>query len=394
MITSSQSILIDPDSVKARRGSEGHLDANPTYHYNREHFNLLNLDDSTLLIRYGTNPDGKLIKKAEVYTAEDHRIDPTLIDLDARRIIRRLQREGFKAYIVGGAVRDLLTGLQPKDFDIATDALPRRLRKIFPNSRVIGRRFRLVHIYSEREGKGKIFEVSTFRASQRSEHSRGTSIYGSVEEDVWRRDFTVNALYYCPERGIIIDFVGGYRDIQEKKICPLIPADTSFREDPVRMIRGIKYAEMTGFPLGPALTASIKRHRRRLSGCSAARLTEELYKILSSGHSAAIFLQSYRLKLLEVFFPTLHDRWHSLGRRQLLENLRANLDLLDRHVKKDTLSRGSMLGYLMRSFNKRWDPSTDVEQVMVWIQESCKPLIPSRKECQRAATLLLRWTTA
>jgi poly(A) polymerase len=347
-----------------------------------------------LLVRYGTDAEGKPVKKADVYTAEDHHIDPGSIDADARRIIRRLRRAGFKAYVVGGAVRDLLTGREPKDFDIATDAFPRRIRKIFPNSRIIGRRFRLVHIYAQPgQGKGKIFEVSTFRSGKVSEQPRGSGIYGSMEEDVWRRDFTVNALYYCPQRRIIIDFVGGFKDIQEKRICTLVPADTSFCEDPVRMIRGIKYAEMTGFPLNAAVTGSIKRHRHKLATCSPARLTEEFFKILASGYAAGIFLRIYRLKLLEVFFPALHEAWRSLSRKQLLDNLRLNLDVLDQRTRKDTLSRGSMLGYVMRSFDKRWNRVAEPETVMEWIQATCKPLLPSRKECQRAAALLLRWIT-
>jgi poly(A) polymerase len=349
-----------------------------------------------LLIRYGTSSEGKPVKKADIYTAEDHGIDPELIDADAKAIIRRLRRAGFKAYIVGGAVRDLLTGRKPKDFDIATDAFPRRIRKIFPHSRIIGRRFRLVHIYSKsRKGRGKVFEVSTFRSGgQLKKKSRDSGIYGSMEEDVWRRDYTVNALYYCPERRIIIDFVGGYRDIQEKKISTLVSTDTSFSEDPVRMIRGIKYAEITGFPVPAAVAGSIKRHRRELTACSAARLTEELYKILASGYAAGIFLRLYRLKLLEVFFPALHEAWDRLGRKQLIDNLHHGLDLLDQRVIKDTLSRGSMLGYVMRSFDKRWNRLTEPDRVVEWVQETCKPLLPSRKESQRAASLLLRWITA
>jgi poly(A) polymerase len=350
-----------------------------------------------LLIRYGTTAEGRPVKKADIYTAEDHCIDPGSIDADASAIIRRLRRAGFQAYLVGGAVRDLLTGRKPKDFDIATDAFPRRIRKIFPNSRIIGRRFRLVHIYAK-PGRGKIFEVSTFRAGKGSESSvepsRGATIYGSIEEDVWRRDFTVNALYYCPYRRIIIDFVGGYRDIQEKRINPLVPADASFSEDPVRMIRGIKYAEITGFPLNAAVTGSIRRHRHELASCSAARLTEEFYKILASGYAAGIFLRLFRLKLLEVFSPALHEAWQPLSRKQLIENLHSGLDLLDQRVRKDTLSRGSMLGYVMRSFDKQWDRAVEAERVTEWVQETCKPLLPSRKEAQRAAQLLLRWITA
>ena len=361
-----------------------------------------------MLIRYGASPEGKPVKKAEVYTAEDHRIDPALIDVDAHKIIRRLRREGFKAFIVGGAVRDLLTGLKPKDFDIATDALPRRIRKIFRNSRVIGRRFRLVHIYAQRDGKRKILEVSTFRSSQIEElHREGkraqksNNVYGKMEEDVWRRDFTLNALYYCPMRRIIVDFVGGYKDIQERKISTLIPTDASFREDPVRMVRGIKYAEITGFPLPTTVTAAIKRHRYKLAKCSAARLTEEVYKILGSGYAAGIFLRAYRLRLLEVFMPGLHEHWRSLGRRQLVEILRTGLGVLDQRMKNksaDGVSRGSMLAYLMKSFSQAWRidavPDELVESVVNWIQKTCRPLIPSRKESERAARLLLRWTTA
>jgi poly(A) polymerase len=394
-------------SVKARTRavhytSASLLEGKPNDHYNRGTKKFLQaLDDLNLLIRYGTNADGKPVKKAHIYTAEDHCIDPGSIDTDAKAIIRRLRRAGFEAYIVGGAVRDLLTGRKPKDFDIATDAFPRRIRKIFPNSRIIGRRFRLVHIYAQ-PGRGRIFEVSTFRAAQGSERSekrsrenpKGSGIYGSIEEDVWRRDFTLNALYYCPLRRIIIDFVGGYRDIQEKKICTLAPADSSFCEDPVRMIRGIKYAEITGFPLTGAITGSIKRHRHKLTTCSAARLTEEFYKILASGFAAGIFLRIYRLKLLEVFFPGLHDAWQPLSRRQLIDNLNSGLDSLDQRVRKDSLSRGSMLGYLMRSFGRQWDRNVEQERVMEWIQETCRPLLPSRKETQRAAALLVRWIIA
>ena len=361
-----------------------------------------------MLIRYGTSPEGKPVKKAEVYTAEDHHIDPALIDVDAHKIIRRLRREGFKAFIVGGAVRDLLTGLKPKDFDIATDAFPRRIRKIFRNSRIIGRRFRLAHIYAQRDGKRKILEVSTFRSSQSEEPRRrgkqkqkSNNIYGRMEEDVWRRDFTLNALYYCPERRIIVDFVGGYRDIQQGKICTLIPADASFREDPVRMIRGIKYAELTGFALPMTVTAAIKRHRHKLAECSAARLTEEVYKILGSGYAAGILLRAYRLRLLEVFMPALHEHWRSLGRRQMVESMRTGLGVLDQRIKKDSadgVSRGSMLADLMKSFSGRWRMDTVHEEligsVVGWIQMTCRPMIPSRKESERAARLLRRWITA
>ncbi len=358
-----------------------------------------------MIVRYGTSAEGKPVKKAELYTAEDHRIDPALIDPDARRIVRRLRRAGFKAYIVGGAVRDLITGLRPKDFDIATEAIPRRIRRIFRHSRVIGRRFRIVHVYSHHDGKRKIFEVSTFRSRQSEGNGAkevmrksGNNIYGSMEEDAWRRDFTLNALYYCPDRQVIIDFVGGYRDIQEKKIRTLAPTDASFSEDPVRMIRGIKYAEFTGFPLPPALTFAIKRHRDKLADCSPARLTEEVYKILGSGYAAGIFLRAYQLRLLAVFLPALHDYWRSLGRRRLIQAVHSSLGALDKRVRSDSepaVSRGAMLGYLLKGCCGQWELTGNQEELLESaadkIREAAKPLLPSRRENERAARMMLRW---
>ena len=167
------------------------------------------------------------------------------------------------------------------------------------------------------------------------------------------------------------------------------------------MIRGIKYAEMTGFPLPMSVTAAIKKHRHKLAECSPARLTEEVYKILGSGYAAGIFLRAYRLRLLEIFMPALHERWRSLGRRQMVENLRSGLGVLDQCMKNDSadgVSRGSMLAYLMKSFSRSWGtdaaPEDLLGSVVDWIQETCRPLIPSRKESERAARLLLRWITA
>jgi poly(A) polymerase len=347
-----------------------------------------------LLVRYGTSAGGKLVKKAEIYTAEDHHIDPALIDPDARRIIRRLRHEGFEAYIVGGAVRDLLTGLKPKDFDIATDARPRRVRRIFPRSRIIGRRFRIVHVYVQWRGEEKVFEVSTFR-SLRGEG--GENMYGSMEDDVWRRDFTLNALYYCPERQIIIDLVGGYRDIKERRLRTLAPTESSFVEDPVRMIRGVKYAEFTGFPLPRPITGAIRKHWQELSGCSPARLTEEAYKILGSGHSAGIFFQLFRLRLLDVFLPALEERWRGLSRRQIQDSLHPGLEALDQRVERegsDSLDRGVMLAYLFRTLGAGAGPrgraEQELEQLCERLRRWAQPLLPSRRELQRAARTLMR----
>jgi poly(A) polymerase len=345
-------------------------------------------------IRYGTTADGKLVKKAEIYTPPEHGIDPERIDLDARRIIGRLRRAGHKAYIVGGAVRDLLTGVNPKDFDIATDATPRKLRRIFPSSRQIGRRFRIVHVYMERDGERKVFEVTTFRTLQNGEDNNA---YGSMEEDVWRRDFTLNALYYCPFEGLVVDFVGGYRDIREGRLRTPVPTEASFLEDPVRMIRGVKYAVIARIELPRPMAALIRKHRHRMSTCSPARLTEEIYKILASGSAAPIFASAFRLRLLEAFLPALDHYLSGLGRNEVEARLESSLGALDRWVRAQEageMSRGLMLAALFQGPAEGWrkdlSPEDPQGALMDRLRQAALPLLPSRKELEQAARYILK----
>jgi len=347
-----------------------------------------------LLARYGTSPDGKPVKKADIYTAEEHGIDPACIDRDARRIIDRLKRAGHRAFVVGGAVRDLLTGRKPKDFDIATDAVPRRIRKLFRHSRVIGRRFRIVHVYVPRGSERRVFEVTTFRSGLAE---GGNNVYGAMEEDVWRRDFSLNALFYCPDEQIIIDYVGGVKDIRERRLRTLAPTEASFLEDPVRMLRGIKYSVFTGFAIPGAITAVIKKHRNHLATCSMARLTEEVYKILACGESAEIFSRIYQLGLLEVFLPALERRLRTVGKRQSDAVIRENLGALDARTRTGRApepSRGAMLGYLMKPIMQEWqEPGPDddrEESLQLFLREAVLPLLPSRRELTQAARRLLR----
>lgn len=234
-----------------------------------------------MLIRYGTNARGALIKKACVYIKDEHNIPKEKIDADALRIIRRLREAGYLSYVVGGAVRDLLLGKVPKDFDIATDATPAKIKRLFHNARIIGKRFRLVHVLFG----SKIFEVSTFRSI--SEGSVGNN-FGTIDEDALRRDFSLNALYYDPVGEKIIDYVGGFRDIKKRLVKPVIPLENIFIEDPVRMIRAVKYSSQTGFRLPFAVRREIKINAHLLESVSASRLTEELLKIINSGHTADI----------------------------------------------------------------------------------------------------------
>ncbi|MDR1909327.1 MAG: polynucleotide adenylyltransferase PcnB [Spirochaetaceae bacterium] len=241
-------------------------------------------------VRYSADENGRRRKKALVYTREEHGINLSDVDRDAVFIIERLRAAGFETYIVGGAVRDLLLGQAPKDFDIVSEASPPRIKKVFRNSRIIGRRFRLVHVYFG----PKIFEVSTFRSLKDGTTS---NTFGTIEEDVRRRDFSLNALFYDPLREEVVDYVDGLKDIRERRIRPLISPALIFRDDPVRMIRAVKYAAATGFGLPLTLRLRIRRESSLLADISASRLTEEIMKIIKAPRAAAIveLLEAQRL---------------------------------------------------------------------------------------------------
>jgi poly(A) polymerase len=246
--------------------------------------------EAPLRIRYGAEKNGKPVKKAIVYTQNEHGINFADVDSDAVHITQRLRAEGFETYIVGGAVRDLMLRKKPKDFDIVSEASPTRIKRIFRNSRVIGRRFRLVHVYFG----PKLFEVSTFRSLK---DGLTSNTYGTIEEDVLRRDFSLNALFYDPGEQVVVDYVGGMKDIRDRIIRPIIPLSFIFKDDPVRMIRAIKYAVATGCKLPLSLRLKIKQQAFLLEPVSPSRLTEEILKIIHSPHAAHIaeVLESFGL---------------------------------------------------------------------------------------------------
>jgi poly(A) polymerase len=231
-----------------------------------------------------------------VYTREEHGINAADVDGDAVTIVERLKASGYETYVVGGAVRDLILGKKPKDFDIASEASPARIKKIFRNARVIGHRFRLVHVYFG----PKIFEVSTFRSLK--EGPTGNA-FGTIEEDVLRRDFTLNALFYDPGKQIVVDYVGGMKDIREKRIRPIIPLPVIFHDDPVRMIRAVKYGAATGFTLPFSLRWKLRRQSPLLASVSPSRLTEEIFKIIRSPSAAAITAALENFGLYEYLQP-------------------------------------------------------------------------------------------
>jgi len=297
-----------------------------------------------VLIRYSTDEKGRPVQKAVIWTKEEHNIPSDKIDNEAFFIIDQLKKNGFDAYIVGGAVRDLIVGKKPKDFDIVTDATPSRIKKIFRNSRIIGKRFRLVHIFFGE----KIYEVSTFRSI--IDGSVGNA-FGSMDEDVLRRDFSINALYYDPLSQHIIDYVNGFKDIKKGVLSPVIPLDRIFIEDPVRMLRAVKYSVTTGCKMSGKLKKKIRTSSQLLSPVSPSRLTEELLKILNGGHACPIVSAALDTELYIYLQPAATNLMmeNKAYGKAYLESLRQ----LDEFVKNNPDSRlGEKLYFVLIDFVK------------------------------------------
>ncbi|MFT4178509.1 MAG: polynucleotide adenylyltransferase PcnB [Thermomonas sp.] len=266
-------------------------------------------------------------------TRDEHGISRKQMSQNALRVLYRLREAGFGAFLVGGAVRDLLAGQVPKDFDVATDATPEQVRALFRNCRLIGRRFRLAHVVYGRE----IIEVATFRANgsddtegDRKIHEDGRllrdNIYGSIEDDAVRRDFTANALYYAIEDFSVRDYVGGYEDVQARLLRLIGDPEARYREDPVRMLRAARLAAKLGFTIEAATAEPIARLAPLLADAAPARLFEETLKLFLSGHAVASFELLEAHGLLPVLLPetaqALASNKSGALRRMLLQGLR------------------------------------------------------------------------
>ncbi|HET6719175.1 MAG TPA: polynucleotide adenylyltransferase PcnB [Rhodocyclaceae bacterium] len=224
--------------------------------------------------------------KAAVIVASRHGVRPEQLSSGGRRTVEGLQQAGFEAYIVGGAVRDMLLGRAPKDFDVATNATPEQVRATFRRSRIIGRRFQIVHVMMG----GETIEVTTFRGSADQEtdaHGRilRDNVWGTMEEDALRRDFTVNALYYDPKKDRIVDYHHGVADLEQKTLRVIGDASTRYREDPVRMLRAVRFAAKLGLNLDRKASQPIRELADLLENVPAARIFDEMMKLLTSGHS-------------------------------------------------------------------------------------------------------------
>ena len=251
--------------------------------------------------------------RPRIVRRKNHSISRDEVSPNALKVLCRLNKSGYEAYLVGGGVRDMLLGLHPKDFDIATNARPQQVQKLFRSSRLIGRRFRLVHVYFPNE----IIEVSTFRANMeefiqeeplaenKSARERmlleDNNTYGTIEEDAWRRDFTINALYYNITDFSVVDFTGGIEDLNKRVIRMIGDPTQRYHEDPVRLLRAIRLAAKLDFKIHPDTEESLRRLHNLLRHVPSARLFTEVLKIFFKGHA----LRSYRWLLQTDYMQTL-----------------------------------------------------------------------------------------
>ena len=258
----------------------------------------------------------KSIQPKKIHAAS-LKINKELISKNVLKIIEKLNASGFQAYLVGGCIRDLMLGMHPKDFDLTTDAKPQEIRRLFKNCRLIGRRFRLAHIRFGRE----LIEVATFRSSAENNKadilrsSRGRILrdnaYGSIEDDVFRRDFRCNALYYDTVSNYILDYVGGLKDIKSKRLVMIGDAHRRLHEDPVRMIRAIRFAAKLNFNIDAQLASSIKKNSGLLESIPAARIFDEFLKLFQSGYAESTFELLVKFGLFKELFPQTDEQINS-----------------------------------------------------------------------------------
>ena len=279
-----------------------------------------------------------------VLPRDQHSISRRQIDGDALKVMYRLLNHGHRALLVGGGVRDLLLGKTPKDFDVSTDARPEEVRRIFRNSRIIGRRFRINHVYFR---GNKIIDVSTFRALVDAEESseesgneeddslliRDDNTYGDPESDAFRRDLTINGLFYDLKTFSVIDYVGGVKDLRDGIVRAIGDPDVRFQEDPVRMMRAVRHAARTDFVIEEKTLAAIHRWRGLLEECPKARLFEELQKDLRGGSAEAGIKLFADTGVLEFLLPGLHSAL-SQRKDEIWPRLKIVLQELDRAVDR------------------------------------------------------------
>jgi poly(A) polymerase len=290
-------------------------------------------------------PTGPEARRYEVVFDEE-RIDP-----DVRKVLRRLVRHGHEAYLVGGCVRDLLLDRRPKDFDVATSARPEQVRELFRNSRIIGRRFRLVHVLFQ---GGKVIEVATFRRNPKEETDDGAellirsdNVFGVAHEDAVRRDFTMNALFYDLEARQILDWVGGMDDVRRTVVHTIGDPETRFREDPVRILRALKFAGRLGFAITPDVYDAIVFCREALALAARPRLSEEILRLLRGGQARRTMYLAWETGVLDVLLPELSALLYDEGEDGAGPRFWRLLDYVDKRTAEDRLLDDTTLWTLL-----------------------------------------------
>ncbi|GAA5786595.1 poly(A) polymerase I [Chitiniphilus shinanonensis] len=295
---------------------------------------------------------GKVLRRPgrRVLHAKHYGIRREQLHSGALKVCDRLQDAGYDAYVVGGAVRDLLLGKHPKDFDVATSATPEQVKHVFHRARIIGRRFRIVHVPFWDQGQEEIIEVTTFRgASDAPTDESGRilrdNVYGSIEEDAARRDFTVNALYYDPSREEILDFHHGVDDLNNRKLAMIGDPALRYREDPVRMLRAIRLSAKLGLTIAPSTRKPIADHARLLENIPSARLFDEMMKLLFSGKAWDCLMALRADGLHQPLFPLLDKL---IGDEQTRSFLQRALESTDRRIAEDKpVSAGFLFAALL-----------------------------------------------
>jgi poly(A) polymerase len=296
-------------------------------------------------VKHGTvlnDTDRNLPPGPAIIPRSEHNISRANISPNALKVLYRLKNAGYEAFLVGGGVRDLLLGRHPKDFDVVTDADPDEIKQLFRNCRLIGRRFRLAHVRFGRD----IVEVATFRATgvdsaedDRAHSDRGRilrdNVYGTIDEDVWRRDFTVNALYYNIADFSVWDYTSGIDDVRARTLRLIGDPETRYREDPVRMLRAARLAAKLDFTLAPETEAPIATLGDLLRDVPPARLFDELLKLLHSGHAVKSFEQLLRYDLLRYLFADAQELLEGPQSDALLAFIRQGLRNTDERIGAD-----------------------------------------------------------
>lgn len=338
-------------------------------------------------------------KLPSIQPSGSHPMKPSMVDIDALKIMERLRKSGFDAYLVGGCVRDILLGKKVKDFDVVTNARPGQIKRMFKRCFIVGKRFHLAHVYYS---SNQFVEVATFRAMADSDEERvrkfgKNNVFGTIEEDALRRDFTVNALYFNSADSSIIDYTGGFRDLRKKVLRSIGEPEERFTDDPVRIIRAARFCAQLGFSLSAKDFKSAKKCAFHIKEANAHRLLDELYKILRCGASAITFQYMRRFGLLKWWMPELsfEDKSNPFIRR---------LEAIDRRRRDGEdipacVLLAAMMFDLIQSQMPRLGEPVTFQEALDTIRSKChdiaQKLSVPRREWERLSALAARqWSFA